>query len=205
MPNVKLIILAMLTTMSVGCAPKVTPKVGWVSLSSVDEFTDQKSCRVTVGSIYTANSIYTQVGNFYPLIEKVNGELRVGLQSGGKIKIPVGNIQLRIDGNKHWDITTSETPLDLAPKSTVDMSIYTHNLPDEQRILVESSIKDSAKILSPYTMTIGDKAKKIVKEMLNGKKIIYRTVAINQGGSTTGEFVLDDSLKIALNQCGIVI
>ena len=199
MPNVKLIILAMLTTMSVGCATKVIPKVGWVSLSSVDEFTDQKSCRVTVGSIYT------QVGNFYPLIENVNGELRVGLQSGGRIKIPVGNIQLRIDGNKHWDITTSETPLDLAPKSTVDVSIYTHDLPDEQRILVESSIKDSAKILSPYTMTIGDKAKKIVKEMLNGKKIIYRTVAINQGGSTTGEFVLDDSLKIALNQCGIVI
>ncbi|MEF1207434.1 hypothetical protein, partial [Photobacterium damselae] len=131
--------------------------------------------------------------------------LRVGLQSGGKIKIPVGNIQLRIDGNKHWNITTSETPLDLAPKSTADISIYTHNLPDEQRILVESSIKDSAKILSPYTMARGDKAKKIIKEMLNGKKIIYRTIAINQGGSTTGEFVLDHSLKIALDQCGIVI
>ena len=64
-------------------------------------------------------------------------------------------------------------------------------------------------MLSPYTATTGDKAKAIVKEMLKGNVLIYRTLGFSQvpnyGGGTTGEFLLNGSLEVALNKCQIKI
>ncbi|MNP83382.1 hypothetical protein D3C76_1823110 [compost metagenome] len=59
------------------------------------------------------------------------------------------------------------------------------------------------KMMSPYTVTGGDKAKEILRQMVTGKTLIYRTVGINQAASTTGEIELDDSLRQSLKLIGI--
>lgn len=189
-----------------GCASN-QPEVKWISVKNTDEFTDASSCKVTVGSLYTNKNVYTEMGKYYPFIEQVNGQLRVGLQSGGQYKIPVGNAQLRIDSNKAWDISTSETPLDLAPTFANFKPAYLDNLSDDQKAMVaasyESAMEVSAQAMSPFTATTGEKAEKIVKEMLAGKSLKYRTVGLNQAASSTGVYDLDMSLQNALIDCGI--
>lgn len=210
--------LSIFISMSIlaGCA-STSPKVEWVASSEFDRFTDQTTCSVTTGSLYTQSSVYTYNNHLYPFIEVVKGELRVGIKSGGKYKVPVGNVQLRIDKNKAWDINMSETPVTETPNaqasSQVDlMTEYAKDLPPEQQALVMNSYKaamnSTNKILSPYTVATGDKAKAIVKEMLEGETLIYRTLgfsSVANSTGTTGEFLIDDSLKTALNKCQIKI
>jgi len=211
--------ITMLLVMSLiaGCA-STTPKVEWVTSAEFDRFTDKVACSVTTGSLYTQSSVYTYTNHLYPFIEVVNGELRVGIKSGGKYKIPVGDVQLRIDKNKAWNISMNETPVDVKPNAQVNaqmdvMAEYAKSLPPEQQALVVNSYKaamsSTGKMLSPYTATTGDKAKAIVKEMLQGKTLIYRTLGFSQvynsGAGTTGEFVLDKSLLAALNKCQIKV
>jgi hypothetical protein len=210
--------LSIFISMSIlaGCA-STSPKVEWVASSEFDRFTDQTTCSVTTGSLYTQSSVYTYNNHLYPFIEVVKGELRVGIKSGGKYKVPVGNVQLRIDKNKAWDINMSETPVTETPNaqasSQVDlMTEYAKDLPPEQQALVMNSYKaamnSTNKMLSPYTVATGDKAKAIVKEMLEGETLIYRTLgfsSVANSTGTTGEFLIDDSLKTALNKCQIKI
>ncbi|WP_281546256.1 hypothetical protein [Grimontia sp. SpTr1] len=192
----------------VGCASNSNqPEVKWISVKNTDEFTDVSSCKVTVGSLYTNKNVYTEVGKYYPFIEQVNGELRVGLQSGGQYKIPVGNAQFRIDSNKTWDILISETPLDLAPTLANLKPAYLESLSDDQKAMVaasyESAMEVSAQTMSPFTATTGEKAKNIIREMLAGKSLKYRTIGLNQAASSTGVYDLDMSLQNALADCGI--
>lgn len=182
-----------------------SPSVHWIADRSVDEFTDESRCKVTVGSIYTSNSVYTEVGKLYPFLEQVDGELRVGVMSGGKYQVPVGTVQLRIDSNKAWTITNAETPVDKSLDFT-SMSGYYENLPEDQQQIVKSAIETSKQttnqMFQPYTATTGDKARAILNEMLRGKTIIYRSEGVTNSG-TTGKYELDESLAAAMKSCGI--
>lgn len=213
----KYILIFIAASVLMGCT-STPPKVEWIASAEFDRFTDQTSCTVTTGSLYTQSSVFTYTNHLYPFIEVVEDELRVGLKSGGKYKVPVGDIQLRIDKNKAWYISMSETPVNVEPNphasAQVDvMTEYAKSLPPEQQALVVNSYKaamnSTGQMLSPYTAVAGDKAKAIVKEMLQGKSLIYRTLGFGQvtnyGGGTTGEFVLNDSLQAALNKCQIEI
>ena len=190
-----------------GIASGTAPSVKWVANSKTDSFTDVSSCAVTVGSLYTSNGVFTMTNKYSPYIEVVNGDLRVGVKSGGRVLIPVGDVQLRIDQNKAWTISTSETPLDYVPEGQLKaMQTYAPKDPQQQQI-VENAYKTAmdatARSMSPFTASTGEKAQSILKEMRSGKTLIYRTVGLNQAASTTGEYVLDQSLEVALRQCGI--
>ena len=190
-----------------GIASGTAPSVKWVANSKTDSFTDVSSCAVTVGSLYTSNGVFTMTNKYYPYIEVVNGDLRVGVKSGGRFLIPVGDVQLRIDQNKAWTISTSETPLDYVPEGQLKaMQAYAPKDPQQQQI-VENAYKTAmdatARSMSPFTASTGEKAQSILKEMRSGKTLIYRTIGLNQAASTTGEYVLDQSLEVALRQCGI--
>lgn len=185
------------------------PKVHWFVQENIDEFTDVKTCRVTVGTHYTHSTIYIQSNTLYPFIELKNGDLRVGVLSGGKIKVPVGNVQLRIDDNKAWTITITETPLDyISPETTQYLkSPNEKTLNTEQsettKKAVEAAVYQVHAAISPYTATTGEKAKQILDEMLKGKILKYRSISGNTQG-TTGKYNLGSSLHTALKQCGIV-
>lgn len=190
-----------------GIASGTAPSVKWVANSKTDSFTDVSSCAVTVGSLYTSNGVFTMTNKYYPYIEVVNGDLRVGVKSGGRFLIPVGDVQIRIDQNKAWTISTSETPLDYVPEGQLKaMQAYAPKDPQQQQIVenaYKTAMEATARSMSPFTASTGEKAQSILKEMRSGKTLIYRTVGLNQAASTTGEYVLDQSLEVALSQCGI--
>ncbi|UYO75746.1 hypothetical protein M0220_06255 [Halomonas qinghailakensis] len=196
-----------------GCSSSslTAPSVRWVADFQTDEFTDESTCRVTVGSKYTSSSVYTYTGSLYPFVEKKEGEIRVGVMSGGGLKIPVGEVQLRIDQNPAWTISVDETPADLVPNASAQGSLasMSQHLTSEQQQALEqtysATMAYTSKSLSPYTATTGQKADEILNQMLTGQKLIYRSVGFNQQGSNVGEYLLDESFTESLRQCGIHI
>lgn len=182
-----------------GCA---SGKV-WQATGTKDEFTDKTTMMVTTGDYPASGKIVTRSLRFYPVIRKEGSDIYVGLASGGRIKLPVGTVQMRIDQNEAWTITPQETPVSLMPA----IPQYVLNLPPEQAEMVKNAqaqaMTTTAQIMSPYTVTGGDKAKMILKQMLSGKILKFRTVGINQASSTTGEVVIDQSLVDAVRRIGI--
>lgn len=175
----------------------------WKATGSTDEFTDKTTMMVTTGNFTAGSSIVTSSLKFYPVVRKEGGEIYVGLMSGGRFKIPVGTVQLRVDQNEAWTITPQETPVSMVP----EIPQVALNLPPEQAALVKSAqaqaMTNMAQVMSPYTVTGGDKARKILKQMLLGQTLKYRTVGINQAASTTGETLIDQSLADSLRLIGI--
>ena len=196
----KRIIAIAMTAMTLGgCATGST----WKATGSTDEFTDKTTMMVTTGNFTAGSSIVTSSLKFYPVVRKEGGEIYVGLMSGGRFKIPVGTVQIRIDQNEAWTITPQETPIGLVPASP-ELAL---GLPAEQAELIKKTqaqaMENVYKMMSPYTITGGDKAKSILRQMLAGQVLKFRTIGINQAASTTGEVVLDESLSQSLQLIGV--
>lgn len=182
-----------------GCAAGPT----WQATGTTDEFTDKTTMMVTTSEFPASGSIVTRSLHFYPVVRKEEGEIYVGLMSGGRFKIPVGTVQIRIDQNEAWTITPQETPVAMMPAAPQ----YALSLPPEQAALVkqtqDQAMLNITQMMSPYTVTGGEKAKKILKQMLSGQNLKYRTVGVNQAASTTGEVAIDPSLAESLRAIGI--
>lgn len=167
----------------------------WIAIETKDEFSDKITKMVTIGEVPSDDTLVTRTGNTYPFIGILDGEIYVGVRSGGRYRIPVGTIQMRIDDNTAYTITTDENPI----VSNTSMPSYTGINND----IFAQAMQNTTKIMSPFTATSGDKAKAILKEMLHGKVLKYRLIGLNQAISTTGVVVLDSSLEEALNMIGI--
>jgi len=195
----RIVLLSMFAFALCGCASGAV----WKATGSTDEFTDKTTMMVTTGDFSAAGSIVTSSLKFYPVVRKEEGQIYVGLMSGGRFKIPVGTVQLRIDQNEAWTITPQETPVSSMPAAPQ----YVLNLPPEQAAIVknaqEQAMINATQMMSPYTIAGGDKAKKILRQMLSGKVLKYRVVGVNQAASTTGEVELDPSLAESLRLIGI--
>ncbi|MFT2184155.1 hypothetical protein [Pseudomonas sp. NBRC 111144] len=189
-----------------GCATGQRQSVEWITVRDTDQFTDKSTCGVTVGSFYTGGGVYTVSNHYYPYIESANGELRVGIRSGGRFKIPVGDVQIRIDQNPAWTIATGETPVDYVPEGQLKaMQAYGGDAKQQEMLekTYKTALQASAQAMSPFTAATGEKAQQILSQMKTGKVLIYRTLGLNQAASTTGEYALDQSLNKALAECGI--
>lgn len=196
----KRIIAAALAAISLGgCAAGPT----WEATGTADEFTDKTSMMATTSEFATAGGLMMTSLRYYPVVKKEGDDIYVGVMSGGRFKMPVGTVQLRIDQNEAWTITPQETPVSMVPA----VPSYALNLPPEQAAIVKSAqdqaMTSTAQLMSPYTVAGGDKAKAIIKQMLAGKTIKYRTVGINQAASTTGEALIDPSFAQSLRLIGI--
>ncbi len=171
----------------------------WHAVHSIDEFTDQHTKMVTVGEWKTNNIVFTKSLKFYPFVGVSNKDVFVGIRSGGIYKIPTGTVQLRIDTNPAWTISPEETPITLSPAYP---TMKTPNMPALEKVQ-KQMMNNITQIMSPYTATTGDKAQKIIKEMLTGSILKYRIIGQNQAGSTTGTIKLDKSFKDAIQEIGI--
>tara|TARA_R110001606_G_C15403197_1_gene653522 strand:+ start:1550 stop:2143 length:594 start_codon:yes stop_codon:yes gene_type:complete len=168
-----------------------TTAIGWVALKNVDDFTDEKTCKVTWATTYSKSS-YREVFKIYPVIVFSDSEpLKVGVESVSanaslQIDIPVGNVQLRID-----DLPTHEV-------KAVDMEVLQASMASgNQATLMQEQMES---IMSPRTVTEGDDAKAILTEMLSGTEIRYRQMTPGNSGKT-GVFPLEGlSKKVA--ECG---
>lgn len=83
--------------------------------------------------------MYKTSNSYYPYIEIVDKDLRVGVKSGGRYLIPVGDVQLRIDQNPAWTISTSETPIDYVPEVQLKaLQAYASTDPQKQQLIASS-------------------------------------------------------------------
>lgn len=195
-----------------GCASNEN-KGPWRASVTMDRFTDEIDCFVSVSEYWGGDFLYTRQNHFYPYIQQENGELRVGLRSGGKFPIPVGNVKLRIDKNPAWEILVSESPSDTSQVTSLMPADYvkniTENLDEKNKALIEKTFsaqqKLTSQMLSTYTAATGEKAKSILEEMLAGKMLITQTAGMPGVKSTVGEAILNESLKMALADCKIEI
>jgi hypothetical protein len=197
----RIALLAITSVLIAGCQSTGTI---WTATSNQDQFTDVSTKMVTIGEGLSNQLIVTKSLKYYPFVGVQNGELFVGVRSGGRYRIPTGTVQIRIDSNEAWTITPDETPIYLAPSIPAALPQVAHNSSGVDLASFQAqAMQNVTKIMSPYTATTGDKAKRILKEMLAGKTVKYRTVGINQAASTTGEVVIDASFVEALRQIGI--
>ena len=195
----KILVQVVAGLLLVGCA--ATGPV-WKPVSNVDEFTDVSTKMVTVGEYAGGSLVVTQSLKYYPFVAIQNGELFVGVRSGGRFRVPTGTVQIRIDANPAWTITPDETPVALVPSvPTMQMEGMPQSV--DMAGLQKLAMANVTKMMSPYTAATGDKAKSIIRQMLTGKVIKYRTIGMNQAASTTGEVKLDASFAAALKSVGI--
>lgn len=195
-----------------GCA--TTEGVGfsgpqWVVTQQRDAFNDSITKMVTFGDYSTSSGIITRNFRYYPFVGTYNGELFVGLRSGGKQPIPTGTVQIRVDDQPAWTITPSDTPLYLLPpvNQAAGASVpgVSPELNAQVKALTEQSMQQVARSMSPFTAVTGDKAKQLVGQMLAGKRIIFRVVGINQSASTAGQAEIDQSFINGVQSLGLNI
>lgn len=197
----KLFLVTVIIAALSGCA---TGGDLWKATQETDSFSDVSTKMVTVGDFKRGSVLSTSSLRYYPFVGVFDGSLVVGIRSGGRIKVPTGTVQMRIDANQAWTISPEETPVmmtpAIAPAATYPMpSVAEVNIQQIQ----EAAMKTVQQSMSPYTVATGDKAKKIIAEMLVGKKLIYRTIGFNQAASTQGEVEIDDSFHRALLLIGV--
>lgn len=194
-----------------GCASTSEPTGPWAASVKYDRFSGEVECFVSTGDFFTETSVVTSNNKYYPLIQIKNGVLMVGVRSGGRFPIPVGDVKIRVDSNKAYDISITETPVDQKVDPVIaSMKASYESLPEDQKKLVISAIDNASKtqkaMVSTYTVATGDKAKALLEEIKHGRKLIYQAgIFANMPAmhSSIGEVEINASLSNALNQCEI--
>lgn len=202
----RVVALAVAVVLLSGCQSIGPTGSVWAVSRSQDQFTDVETKMVTVGEGLSDRIILTRSLKYYPFVGIQDGELYVGVRSGGRYRIPTGTVQIRVDSNKAWTISPDETPIYLAPSTPAATALPPGT--DEKTAATMAALQAQAmqnitKITSPYTATTGEKAKTILGEMVRGKTVKFRTVGMNQAASTTGEVPIDASFIEALKAIGI--
>jgi len=197
------IILSSFVLLLAGCS-----STNWFVRNYQDEFTDQRSCRVTYGTDFGKGFVKGMGGiHYYPFIERDSDGVIFGIYND--YNIPVGDVQIRVDGNDYIEISTSETPLRFSSnKYKVDMS-YMENVEglDQEALQnsMDTAMKNVQKISSPYIAAAGDKASQIISQLRNGNTLKMRIIGFgaNSVASTTGEYNLGEDFRQGLSKCGI--
>lgn len=169
----------------------------WKADHIVDEFTDRKICRVQ----YDIRAPFRRCPgyicyHFYAETD-ASGEMRVGVRSTPAVPI-AGDLQLRVDRHPAVIISSVETPIDYAPSYSEPTG---NKVADAAGERVMTAISRS---LSPYRVTTGQKAKRILRQILAGKTLRFRTLGVN---SVTAQPIvpieITENMRQALSQCGI--
>lgn len=207
----KRILLITLSFAFLGCSSTPKNDGPWAASVSYDRFTDDVECFVSTGDFFSETRVYTSSNKYYPFVQIKNGVLLVGVRSGGQYKVPVGDVRFRIDGNQAVDISISETPLDKQVNPMVDaMKANYASLPEDQRKMISDAYDNASKysqaVASPITASTGEKAKALLEQLKQGRKLIYQAGIFPNMPvmkSTVGEVVINESFKKALEQCNI--
>jgi hypothetical protein len=195
---------------------KKKPPATWQVSRVTDPITGTSTC-VVAAMDKAAGLIFTQVGGLYPVVENnpVHG-LLVGVSSGGKIRLPTGDILWRVDDKPFRELKANDNPppasataasvsgTDAASKAIQDAMAFTNRL--------------TAGMTATSTVASGARAREMLTEMLTGQSLLFRAAAAApayglpgsgtwQVGQITAKGLrpipLDDSFRAGLLACGI--
>lgn len=196
------------------------PREVWTVSRTSDPITGDSSCVVTAFDTAVGRK-YSRYGFLYPVVEN-NSKLGllVGVSSGGKIRVPTGDILWRVDNNPHRTIRAADNPS--LPGSAMFGSYKTGDPETDKRI--EEAMANSGNMIAAMTatstMASGELAQEMLQELLAGQSLLYRqaqiapayglpsgqTGSVGQYTSDEGHvpFKLDASFKRGLAECGII-
>lgn len=187
---------------------KKAPPATWQVMRNLDPVTGAASCAV-VASDRAAGMSFTRTGMLYPVVE-MNSELGllVGVSSGGKFRVPTGDIVWRVDQLPFREIRAMDNPaaVNASPDPTgiVEMTAYT--------------MRFVASATATSTLAGGAKAREMLDEMLAGQGLLFRQKAataqfgipsaeVNSVGQITAKGLrpipLDGTFRDALKACGV--
>lgn len=203
-------VLAMIMT-GTAVSAKRAPAPVWQMSRTSDPITGASSCVVAAWD-RAAGTSYSRTGALYPFVENssVHG-LLVGVSSGGRIRLPTGDIVWRVDDRPFRTLAAADNPPGAAASAVPAGNPAMQQLVDQQMRIVAAATATS-------TVASGRTARAMLDEMLAGKGLIFRSAAAttsyglpNDVGQQVGlltkdgpkPYPLDDSFRAGLAACGI--
>lgn len=189
------------------------PVAAWQVMRATDPVTRASTCAV-VASDYVGKMRFTQTGALYPVVEMNSTYgLLVGVSSGGRFRMPTGDILWAVDDLPHRELRAAENPGAVPPAAP-------HPSPQGNlEALTAYSIGLSQAMVAPSTMASGPKAREMLAEMLAGRSLLFRSAGTGaqtglpnytalMAGQITGKgelkpIPLDVSFRDGLKACGI--
>jgi hypothetical protein len=199
------------TALATTAVAKKAPKPVWQVARTTDPITGATSCVVAAWDKVGGVS-FSRTGALYPLVENssVHG-LLVGVSSGGRIRLPTGDIAWRVDNRPFRTLAAANNPVGKNTSSTATRGAAMSSLVEQQARLVAAATATT-------TVASGDTAHEMLEGMVAGTGLLFRPVAAtatfglpsgaNQSvGQITKDglrpYPLDDSFRAGLIACGI--
>lgn len=184
------------------------PAVTWTVDRVADPITGITRCTV-VALDRAGRTRFTRTGALYPVVE-MHSELGllVGVSSGGRVRLPTGDILWRVDDRPFRTLRAVDNPA----SESVDAEGS-----DPATIAIAEATRLAASFSATSTMASGDTAREILQEMLAGRSLVFR----QQGGTAYGlvdsrvtevaqitregvvPYPIDESFRSGLRECGI--
>lgn len=200
-------------------AAKKKPREAWSVTKTEDSITGAKTC-VVAAYDQVRKSRFTQTGALYPIVEKNDTlGILVGVSSGGRYRLPTGDILWRVDKLPHRTLKAADNP---ATASSLDASTpYKTGNEVADKAMADAMAATSgmtAAMTATSTVASGGKASEMLAEMLSGHGLIFRSAAVapafglpNDRSSRVGQYTdeglkpipLDASFRAGVTECGI--
>lgn len=201
------LILASLA-LAVPAAAKEKPT--WQVTQSVDPITGQTSC-VVAAYDRAAGMSFTRMGVIYPIVE-MNSKLGllVGVSSGGRMRLPSGDIVWRVDDLPYRELKAADNPANRPGMPALPA--------DTVAKLTQDTLALTQALTATSTVASGSVAWAMLGEMRQGRGLQFRQVSAtaayglpDESSQVTGQitakglrpFPLDASFHAALATCGI--
>lgn len=196
------------------------PREAWSATRTTDPITGQSSC-VVAAYDKVGRLEFSRFGYLYPVVENNSRlGLLVGVSTGGKFRVPSGDVLWRVDANPYRELKAADNPFDPAAPTATYTPYKTGNAAADKAVADAMALTQrlTAGMTATSTMATGEKAKKMLREMVAGQSLIFRQAqaapAYGLPSSQTyrvGQFTdeglkpipLDDSFRRGLAECGI--
>lgn len=197
---------------------KSKPREVWSVTRSSDPITGSASCVVTAYDT-AAGMKFSRMGFLYPIVEN-NPKLGllVGVSSGGRYRLPTGDILWRVDDNPHRELKAKDNPA--TEGASFGAAFKTGNEATDRQVegVMAQTAQLTASLTATSTVASGDKAREMLAEMVAGSSLIYRQEAASPAfglpsartaevGQYTNKgqepFFIDASFHRGLAECGI--
>lgn len=198
----------------VPAAAEKAPKAVWQVTRTSDPITGATSCIVAAYD-RAAGLSFSQTGRLYPFVQTDNVHgLLVGVSSGGRMRLPTGDILWRVDDRPFRTLTAADNPAGMNTSAIPEVAAGNAAVAG----LVEQQMRLIASATATSTVASGGTASAMLDEMLAGSGLVFRsaTATVSYGLPTGAErqvgqitskglrpYPLDDRFRTGLAACGI--
>ncbi len=190
---------------------KKAPALAWQVSRTNDPITGATSCIVAAYD-RAAGLSFSRTGALYPFVENSSTlGLLVGVSSGGRMRLPTGDIVWRVDDRPFRTLKAADNPVrDNASPIPQDNPAMSKLMSEQMRLIAAAT--------ATSTVASGETARAMLDEMLAGQGLVFRsattapiyglpTGAEQSVGQVTAKglrpYPLDESLRAGLTVCGI--